>query len=159
MTVLWPMTVIILLEYKDPLRLTLALYFTLALNKWSHLTTCYMKLAPSGLDDYSLYLYLFIIFMSSASFSNVSCSLHRLLTVSYSTGGDLWPNAWLSTAQVNVTNQTTKNWCGSCPDELPKICTLITSVSLNCRLFQRAAGMKVRGKQTARFNALHCLII
>lgn len=62
MMVLWPMAFIILLYYKDPLRLTLTLYFTLALNKWSHLTTCYMETSAFWLG-WLLYLFIFIYYI------------------------------------------------------------------------------------------------
>lgn len=85
------------------------------------------------------------IFKTAASQIFPVCRLHRSVTLSCSTGRNLLPSAWRSTAPVNVTNQTTRSWFGSCPGERHRTSRLITSVSRVCQLFLRGAGTRVRG--------------
>lgn len=70
---------------------------------------------------------------------------HRSVTVSCTTGSNLWPSVWLITAQVNVTNQTTKSLFGLCLRRRHRIFKPATSACRVCQLFPRGAGMRARG--------------
>uniref|UniRef100_A0A3P8QLY1 Cyclin-like domain-containing protein n=1 Tax=Astatotilapia calliptera TaxID=8154 RepID=A0A3P8QLY1_ASTCA len=76
--------------------------------------------------------------------------LFRSVTVSYSTGRNMWPSAWWSTARANATNQTTKSLFGSCQGGRLRISKLVTSVCPVCQLFPREAGMKARARTPVR---------
>lgn len=71
--------------------------------------------------------------------------LCRSVTASCTAGSNLWPSAWLNTAQVNVTNQTTKSLSGLCLRRRHRIFKTATSACRACRLFPRGPGTRARG--------------
>lgn len=81
---------------------------------------------------------------STTSYKCLNC-LCRSVTASCTAGSNLWPSVWLNTAQVNVTNQTTKSLSGLCLRRRHRIFKTATSACQACRLFLRGPGTRARG--------------